>query len=278
MPQERTRLYSGPGLLVEKVLHAAASPADSILAVRPTYEVASTRYVTSTDSAAEFWVGDQCTLLDPITALCLPAGLRYQTVPLGLETRISWVVSARSPGVHTLPPAGAWLLTPFAVWQSHLHWSHLHWQSLSRISTCSPNPDLTTQQLLRGALTCATPTAAAWALRPLRPASPVVRRARRYLATAELASPCRLRDVAQAAHCNPFHLAHAFTQQTGISVYAYRQRLRLAHAIARLHHPNTSLAQLADELGYSSQSHMGSVFKQALGITPAHARAKLAHA
>ena len=90
------------------------------------------------------------------------------------------------------------------------------------------------------------------------------------------AAPWTLRDVADAACCSPFHLARSFRRHTGLSLHGYRQRLRLALALQRLEEGECDLAALAHELGYSSQSHLGSAFLRELGVTPAQARRALA--
>lgn len=85
-----------------------------------------------------------------------------------------------------------------------------------------------------------------------------------------------LHDVADAACCSPFHLARSFRKHTGLSLHGYRQRLRLAAALQRLEEGERELAALAHELGYSSQSHLGSAFVREIGVTPAQARRTLA--
>jgi AraC-like DNA-binding protein len=85
-----------------------------------------------------------------------------------------------------------------------------------------------------------------------------------------------LNDVADASCCSLFHLARCFRQHTGLSLHGYRQRLRLAVALQRLEEGERELAALAHELGYSSQSHLGSVFARETGVTPAQARRALA--
>jgi AraC-like DNA-binding protein len=61
-----------------------------------------------------------------------------------------------------------------------------------------------------------------------------------------------------------------------MSLHGYRQRLRLAAALQRLEEGERDLAALAHDLGYSSQSHLGAVFRRELGVTPAQARLELA--
>jgi AraC-like DNA-binding protein len=106
-----------------------------------------------------------------------------------------------------------------------------------------------------------------------------VQRAQHFMAerTADThAARWTLDDVADAACCSLFHLARSFRKHTGLSLHAYRQRLRLALALQRLEEGERDLAALAHELGYSSQSHLGSAFVREIGVTPAQARRVLA--
>jgi len=84
-----------------------------------------------------------------------------------------------------------------------------------------------------------------------------------------------LHDVADAACCSYFHLAHLFQAHTGLGLHAYREQLRLAAALQRLDEGEGDLAALAHDLGYSSQSHLGTALRRAVGVTPAQARQAL---
>lgn len=87
--------------------------------------------------------------------------------------------------------------------------------------------------------------------------------------------PWTLHDLADAACCSLFHPSRLFRQHLGTSLHGYRQRMRLATALQRLEDGERNLAALAHDLGYASQSHMGSVFQREIGITPAQARREL---
>jgi AraC-like DNA-binding protein len=100
---------------------------------------------------------------------------------------------------------------------------------------------------------------------------------RRYAALVEktkalllrrFAEPLSLAELAQAAGSSPFHLARLFCRHTGFSLHGYRTRLRLLHALDRLEESRGALADLALELGFSSQSHFTDAFTKAFGVPP----------
>lgn len=98
-------------------------------------------------------------------------------------------------------------------------------------------------------------------------AHPAVERARQYLA-AHFARQDRLEDIARAAAASPFHLARTFRRQTGTSIHAYRDELRLAEGLRRIAEGQANLAALALDLGYASHAHFSAVFRRALGSAP----------
>lgn len=77
-----------------------------------------------------------------------------------------------------------------------------------------------------------------------------------------------LSDVANAAFVSPYQLSRAFKARHGVAVFAYRERLRIAQALARLTVQSDEIADLAFELGYASHSHFATSFKRAVGVTP----------
>lgn len=89
--------------------------------------------------------------------------------------------------------------------------------------------------------------------------------------------PLRLEAVAQALDASPFHLARVFRRATGLSLHAYRTRLRLWHAVERLRQGGVSLTELALDLGFASHSHFTDVFRAAFGLPPSAVRRSLAH-
>lgn len=105
------------------------------------------------------------------------------------------------------------------------------------------------------------------------PSLPVLR-ARQCVASAG-AQHLDVQALAEEARCSPFHLAHLFRRHLGTSPHQYRLHLRIAEALQRLEDGGTRLADLAFDLGFSSQSHFGQAFRQAVGCTPSEARTAL---
>ncbi|MCW5650746.1 MAG: helix-turn-helix transcriptional regulator [Ramlibacter sp.] len=259
MPQHRTLLHETAGLTVERVVQRAQPRQWSVA-----YEVATARLVLPMAGATEFRMGAASVLLDPITVLGLGTGQPYQMKPWTGAARTSVVVST-PPGASWPVPADAWVLTPRALWLLRRHW-----RSLAR----GDEPSQPTVRVLRMAL-----ASACRAARSGGTTAALVQRAQRFMAgqlACGDAARWTLDDVAQAACCSPFHLAHSFRRHTGLSLHAWRQRLRLAAALQYLEDGESSLAALAHALGFSSQSHLGAVFQRELGVTPAQARRRLA--
>lgn len=98
--------------------------------------------------------------------------------------------------------------------------------------------------------------------------------ARQCVASTSQAS-MRVEEIAEASYCSPFHLTRLFRRHLGATPHQYRLHLRLAAALQRLADPGTVLADLAFELGFSSQSHFGESFRRVVGCTPGRARLAL---
>jgi AraC-like DNA-binding protein len=76
---------------------------------------------------------------------------------------------------------------------------------------------------------------------------------------------------------SPYRLSRAFPRELGVSLTAYRNRLRVGRAVERLAAGETSLGILAADLGFADQSHMTRTIRDHLGHTPAALRALLTH-
>lgn len=86
-------------------------------------------------------------------------------------------------------------------------------------------------------------------------------------------SPHRLVAIGAQLGVSPYHVAHVFREQTGLSVHRYLLRLRLAIALDLLAGGATNLSALALDLGFSSHSHFSSVFRRNTGLSPTGVRA-----
>lgn len=94
-----------------------------------------------------------------------------------------------------------------------------------------------------------------------------VERAKVYLIEHHHGRP-GLASVAAAVDYAPHHFARIFRAATGLTVHAYLTELRLRQAAARLEIGAVNLSGLALDLGFSSQSHFTTTFREYFGCTP----------
>lgn len=98
-------------------------------------------------------------------------------------------------------------------------------------------------------------------------ASRAVHRALDYI-HANLADNVRLEDIADAARMSVFHFSRTFRKATGTGPHRYLTQVRVDRVKALLISGNQGLAEIADETGFSDQSHMSKVFKKFTGMSP----------
>ncbi len=98
-----------------------------------------------------------------------------------------------------------------------------------------------------------------------------VRRAIEYM-HANLADSVRLEDIAGAVGLSLFHFSRTFRHATGLAPHRYLTQARVERVKALLLESEQSLAAIAEEAGFSDQSHMSKVFGKLAGTTPKHFR------
>jgi AraC-like DNA-binding protein len=76
-----------------------------------------------------------------------------------------------------------------------------------------------------------------------------------------------LQELAQHIGLSPYYLLRVFRTEVGMPPYAYLESVRIRHA-QRLLATGKPLAEVAAEVGFSSQSHMTRRFKKIIGVTP----------
>ena len=94
-----------------------------------------------------------------------------------------------------------------------------------------------------------------------------VERATEYL-LAHFSEPLSLSDVARAAGASVSYLSRAFHSTMGITMSAYRQRVRLTRSLDLLPQYEGNVTDLALELGYSSHSHFTYCFRSVFAMSP----------
>jgi AraC-like DNA-binding protein len=77
-----------------------------------------------------------------------------------------------------------------------------------------------------------------------------------------------LAEIAGVVGWSCWHLAARFRTEVGLPLHRYLKRLRLRHALERLHAGCTDLTRLAFDCGFSSHSHFTAAFRQEFGTTP----------
>jgi AraC-like DNA-binding protein len=97
------------------------------------------------------------------------------------------------------------------------------------------------------------------------------------LLAADLATPLRVADLAQAVGLSPFHATRLFTQATGLPPHAWRTQLRLQRALGPLRE-GASVADVAVASGFTDQSHFTRHFRRMFGVPPGRWQSSQAHA
>lgn len=94
-----------------------------------------------------------------------------------------------------------------------------------------------------------------------------VREARDYL-DAHAEREIRLERLAHLAGLSPSYLLRTFRRETGLTPHAYQLQKRIGRA-KRLLAQGETPAQVAFQVGFYDQSHLGKHFKRFVGVTPA---------
>lgn len=85
---------------------------------------------------------------------------------------------------------------------------------------------------------------------------------------AHLGFPMSLETLANTVRLSPGHFARKFHQSAGLSLNRFINTRRIAASFALLRHAKISLAGIALDLGFSSQSHFTRIFSGLTGISP----------
>lgn len=93
--------------------------------------------------------------------------------------------------------------------------------------------------------------------------------AARDLIEATLHEPLTLSTIAHAVGVRPHVLATAFRQRFGVPLHQYVIARRVERAKTLLREADLPIAAIAVEAGFASQSHLTTVFRRSVGVTPA---------
>ncbi|PSB59370.1 helix-turn-helix transcriptional regulator [Chamaesiphon polymorphus] len=81
-----------------------------------------------------------------------------------------------------------------------------------------------------------------------------------------------LTELAKVINLSPTYFASTFKQATGISPHQYVIQQRVERAKSMLSKTDLTIADIALQVGFSSQSHLTQQFKRLTGITPKQIR------
>jgi AraC-like DNA-binding protein len=93
-----------------------------------------------------------------------------------------------------------------------------------------------------------------------------VNRAVEYL-RAHFINDISLEELARIAGVSKFYLVRAFRREVGIPPHKYLLALRVSHAKRMLLRGST-VAEVATQIGFYDESHLGKYFRQIVGVTP----------
>lgn len=102
----------------------------------------------------------------------------------------------------------------------------------------------------------------------------IIKKAIRYMNDHYNSNPT-LEEVANYVGLNPTYFSTLFKQKTGVNFSGYMMRLKVEQAKRLLKDSNLSLATIAAELGFESQSYFSNIFKRLTKMTPKQYRANL---
>ena len=100
-------------------------------------------------------------------------------------------------------------------------------------------------------------------------------RVRDYIET-HLDDRLTLADLAAVACLSPYHFSRSFKQAVGVGPQRYIMRRRIERAKTLMRRTNRSLAWIAQEAGFTDQSHLTTMFRREMGLTPGRFRTALA--
>ncbi|PKO14106.1 MAG: AraC family transcriptional regulator [Chloroflexi bacterium HGW-Chloroflexi-10] len=77
-----------------------------------------------------------------------------------------------------------------------------------------------------------------------------------------------LGSISEKFYISPFYLSRMFKKATGFTFTEYLNSLRIREAQQLLKESQLNVSEIADKVGYESQTHFGRVFKKITGMSP----------
>ncbi|HKM72666.1 MAG TPA: AraC family transcriptional regulator [Stellaceae bacterium] len=85
-----------------------------------------------------------------------------------------------------------------------------------------------------------------------------------------------LAELAGVACLSPYHFSRSFKQAVGVGTQRYVMLRRLERAKSLMRRSNQPLALIAQEAGFTDQSHLTAIFRRETGMTPGRYRGAIA--
>ena len=104
--------------------------------------------------------------------------------------------------------------------------------------------------------------------------SEAVTRAIAYI-TQNYAEPLSNKDLARLTGYNEYYLNSLFIRHTGISMHKYLLKVRINEAKKMLLNTKLSLADIAEAVGFNSNTHFSTYFKKSDNISPRQYRERV---
>ena len=103
--------------------------------------------------------------------------------------------------------------------------------------------------------------------RPEESGSPIISEVKSYIDN-HFTESLQLKDIAGAHYISRFYLSHIFKEETGDSLFAYINKVRISKSKMLLLDSAVNLVDVAGLCGFDDQSYFTKVFKKATGISP----------
>jgi AraC family transcriptional regulator len=87
-----------------------------------------------------------------------------------------------------------------------------------------------------------------------------------------VAEPLTLNELADVAHCSPWHFDRIFSGVTGLSPLRYLSHLRIEAAKLAVMHSDRRIIDIAYDVGYNSLGSFGKRFTELVGLSPRELR------
>jgi AraC-like DNA-binding protein len=97
--------------------------------------------------------------------------------------------------------------------------------------------------------------------------SPLTAQCRAYISK-HVCDPLTVHNVASALHISRSYLSRVFKKDTGKTIGEHIREEKIATAKILLRHTTLNIADIAQKIGFSSQSRFTEIFRKVVGVTP----------